>query len=161
MGKPTGFLEYKRETAKVLPPKVRIANFKEFRTPLNKEKQKLQGARCMACGVPFCQSGMMIGGMVSGCPLNNLVPEWNDLIYNGNWEQAWRRLMKTNSFPEFTSRVCPALCEAACTCGDVNKLLKQFEMMQKMMKQFKKSPKGFARRLGGMMGNPNAFRGLK
>ena len=73
MGKPTGFLEYERETAKVLPPKVRIANFKEFRTPLNKEKQKLQGARCMACGVPFCQSGMMIGGMASGCPLHNLV----------------------------------------------------------------------------------------
>jgi len=83
MGKPTGFLEYKRETAKVLPPKVRIANFKEFRTPLNKEKQKLQGARCMACGVPFCQSGMMIGGMASGCPLHNLVPETNDLVYTG------------------------------------------------------------------------------
>ena len=117
MGKPTGFLEYKRETAKVLPPKVRIANFKEFRTPLNKEKQKLQGARCMACGVPFCQSGMMIGGMASGCPLHNLVPETNDLVYTGNWKQAFLRLSKTHSFPEFTSRVCPALCEAACTCG--------------------------------------------
>ena len=119
MGKPTGFLEYKRETAKVLPPKVRIANFKEFRTPLNKEKQKLQGARCMACGVPFCQAGMMIGGMASGCPLNNLIPEWNDLVYQGKWELALRRLRTTNRFPEFTSRVCPALCEAACTCGDV------------------------------------------
>ena len=86
MGKPTGFLEYNRETAKVLPPKVRIANFKEFRTPLNKEKQKLQGARCMACGVPFCQAGMMIGGMASGCPLHNLVPETNDLVYTGNLE---------------------------------------------------------------------------
>ena len=117
MGKPTGFLEYKRETAKVLPPKVRIANFKEFRTPLNKEKQKLQGARCMACGVPFCQSGMMIGGMASGCPLHNLVPETNDLVYTGNWKQAFLRLSKTHSFPEFTSRVCPALCEAACTCN--------------------------------------------
>ena len=79
MGKPTGFLDYKRETAKVLPPKVRITNFNEFRVPLNKEKQKLQGARCMACGVPFCQSGMMLGGMASGCPLHNLVPETNDL----------------------------------------------------------------------------------
>ena len=117
MGKPTGFLEYKRETAKVLPPKVRIANFKEFRTPLNKEKQKLQGARCMACGVPFCQSGMMLGGMASGCPLHNLVPETNDLVYTGNWKQAFLRLSKTHSFPEFTSRVCPALCEAACTCN--------------------------------------------
>mgnify|MGYP000012570890 CR=1 FL=1 len=71
MGKPTGFLEYKRETARVLPPKVRIANFNEFRTPLSKEKQKTQGARCMACGVPFCQSGMMLNGMASGCPLTS------------------------------------------------------------------------------------------
>lgn len=117
MGKPTGFLDYHRETAKVLPPKVRISNFNEFRIPLNKEKQKLQGARCMACGVPFCQSGMMLGGMASGCPLNNLVPETNDLVYTGNWKQAYLRLSKTHSFPEFTSRVCPALCEAACTCN--------------------------------------------
>ena len=77
----------------------------------------LQGARCMECGVPFCQAGMDICGMTSGCPLHNLVPEWNDLVYMGNWEQAYNRLKKTNSFPEFTSRVCPALCEAACTCG--------------------------------------------
>jgi glutamate synthase (NADPH/NADH) small chain len=83
----------------------------------DKEKQKLQGARCMACGVPFCQSGMMIGGMASGCPLHNLVPETNDLVYTGNWKQAFLRLSKTHSFPEFTSRVCPALCEAACTCN--------------------------------------------
>ena len=117
MGKPTGFLEYERETGGVISPEERIQNFNEFHIPLSSEMQQKQGARCMDCGVPFCQSGMMIGGMVSGCPLNNLVPEWNDLIYNGNWEQAWRRLMKTNSFPEFTSRVCPALCEAACTCN--------------------------------------------
>ena len=117
MGKPTGFLEYQRETAKVLPPKVRIADFNEFRVPLSREKQKIQGARCMACGVPFCQSGMMIGGMASGCPLHNLVPETNDLVYTGNWKQAYLRLSKTHSFPEFTSRVCPALCEAACTCN--------------------------------------------
>ena len=117
MGKPTGFLEYKRETARVLPPKVRIANFNEFRIPLSKEKQKTQGARCMACGVPFCQSGMMLNGMASGCPLHNLVPETNDLVYTGNWKQAYLRLSKTHSFPEFTSRVCPALCEAACTCN--------------------------------------------
>ncbi|HIZ22876.1 MAG TPA: glutamate synthase subunit beta [Candidatus Blautia faecigallinarum] len=117
MGKPTGFLEYKRETAKVLPPKVRITDFNEFRIPLSREKQKIQGARCMACGVPFCQSGMMIGGMASGCPLHNLVPETNDLVYTGNWKQAYLRLSKTHSFPEFTCRVCPALCEAACTCN--------------------------------------------
>ena len=71
----------------------------------------------MDCGVPFCQSGMMIGGMASGCPLNNLIPEWNDLVYQGRWELALQRLMATNRFPEFTGRVCPALCEAACTCG--------------------------------------------
>jgi glutamate synthase (NADPH/NADH) small chain len=117
MGKSTGFLEYKRETAKVLDPKVRIRDFKEFRIPQSKEKQRIQGARCMACGVPFCQSGMMLGGMASGCPLNNLVPETNDLVYTGNWHQAYLRLSKTHSFPEFTSRVCPALCEHACTCN--------------------------------------------
>ena len=117
MGKPTGFLEYARETAQALPPKDRIANFNEFHIPLSREKQKAQGARCMACGVPFCQSGMMLGGMASGCPLQNLVPETNDLVYMGNWKQAYLRLAKTHSFPEFTSRVCPALCEAACTCN--------------------------------------------
>ena len=94
MGKPTGFLEYKRENAKVLAPKVRIADFHEFRFPLSLEKQRLQGARCMACGVPFCQSGAMIAGMTSGCPLHNLVPEINDLVYTGNWKQAYLRLTK-------------------------------------------------------------------
>lgn len=117
MGKPTGFLEYERETSKAVKPKDRIKNFNEFHTPLPKEQQQKQGARCMACGVPFCQSGMTVGGMASGCPLHNLVPEWNDLVYVGNWKEAYNRLKKTNNFPEFTSRVCPALCEAACTCG--------------------------------------------
>lgn len=117
MGKPTGFLEYERETSKAVKPKDRIKNFNEFHTPLSKEQQQKQGARCMACGVPFCQSGMTVGGMASGCPLHNLVPEWNDLVYVGNWKEAYNRLKKTNNFPEFTSRVCPALCEAACTCG--------------------------------------------
>ena len=125
MGKPTGFLEYKRETARVLPPKVRIANFNEFRTPLSKEKQKTQGARCMACGVPFCQSGMMLNGMASGCPLHNLVPETNDLVYTGNWKQAYLRLSKTHSFPEFTSRVCPALCEAAYSEYETGKICRR------------------------------------
>ena len=117
MGKPTGFLEYEREVSTEIPPKQRIKNFDEFHIPLPLEKQREQGARCMACGVPFCQAGAMIGGMASGCPLNNLVPEWNDLVYLGNWEEAYKRLMKTHCFPEFTSRVCPALCEAACTCN--------------------------------------------
>ncbi len=117
MGKPTGFLEYQRESARAQEPLKRIKHFHEFHTPLDKEKQMQQGARCMACGVPFCQSGMMLGGMASGCPLHNLVPETNDLVYTGNWKQAYLRLSKTHSFPEFTSRVCPALCEAACTCN--------------------------------------------
>lgn len=117
MGKPTGFLDYQREDSEALSPEERIKSYKEFHIPLSREKQQTQGARCMACGVPFCQSGMTIGGTVSGCPLNNLIPEWNDLIYRGNWEQAYNRLRKTNNFPEFTGRVCPALCEAACTCG--------------------------------------------
>lgn len=117
MGKPTGFMDYKREEAPALSVKERIKNYDEFHEPLNKAEQAKQGARCMECGVPFCQSGMMIGGMFSGCPLNNLIPEWNDLIFKGAWEQAYQRLKITNNFPEFTSRVCPALCEKACTCG--------------------------------------------
>ena len=117
MGKPTGFMEYKREDAPAFSVKERIKNYNEFHTPLSQEEQKKQGARCMECGVPFCQSGMVIGNMVSGCPLNNLIPEWNDLIFKGAWEQAYNRLKITSNFPEFTSRVCPALCEKACTCG--------------------------------------------
>lgn len=117
MGKSTGFLEYERKENEAIQPLERIKNFKEFHAPLSIEERRCQAARCMDCGVPFCQSGMLIGGMTSGCPLGNLVPEWNDLLYIGNMEQALERLMKTNNFPEFTSRVCPALCEAACTCN--------------------------------------------
>lgn len=117
MGKPTGFLEYERKDGKVIDPAKRIKNFNEFHESLSEEEQQLQGARCMDCGVPFCQAGVMISGMASGCPLHNLVPEINDLVYRGNFEQAYVRLSKTHCFPEFTSRVCPALCEAACTCG--------------------------------------------
>ena len=117
MGKATGFLDYERKNAKVEEPLERIRHFNEFRTPLTLEEQQKQGARCMECGVPFCQNGGMLAGMASGCPLHNLVPETNDLVYSGNWKQAYERLAKTHCFPEFTSRVCPALCEAACTCN--------------------------------------------
>ncbi len=117
MGKPTGFMDYERVDARSVEPKERIKNFNEFHVFLSKKSQQQQAARCMECGVPFCQSGATIAGMTSGCPLHNLVPEWNDLVYTGNWEQAYDRLHKTNNFPEFTSRVCPALCEKACTCG--------------------------------------------
>ena len=117
MGKPTGFMEYDRKDNKAVEPLERIKNFNEFHTPMSEKDRATQAARCMNCGVPFCQSGMMINGMASGCPLNNLVPEWNDLLFHGNLEKALQMLRQTNNFPEFTSRVCPALCEAACTCG--------------------------------------------
>ena len=117
MGKTTGFMEYAREVNPAAAPLERIKNFNEFHKPLDAGERKKQAARCMDCGVPFCQAGVMISGMYSGCPLHNLVPEWNDLVYAGNFEAAAKRLLKTNNFPEFTSRVCPALCEAACTCN--------------------------------------------
>ena len=117
MGKPTGFLEYQRQTNAGEGPLERTAYYREFHVRLDREARRRQGARCMECGVPFCQSGAVLNGMVSGCPLHNLIPEWNDLIYQGNFKRALGRLLKTNNFPEFTGRVCPALCEAACTCG--------------------------------------------
>lgn len=117
MGKPSGFLEYERIDGPVTEEGQRTGNFFEFHQPLPLSKQREQAARCMDCGIPFCQGGVMIAGMASGCPLRNLVPEINDLIYRGRMEEAYRRLSITHSFPEFTSRVCPALCEAACTCG--------------------------------------------
>lgn len=110
-------MEYDRAESKAIPPKERIKDFREFHIPLPLSAQQEQGARCMECGVPFCQYGGNIRGMTSGCPLHNLIPEWNDLVYRGNFEQAYERLKKTSNFPEFTSRVCPALCEKACTCG--------------------------------------------
>ena len=117
MADPSGFMKYDRQEERAYPVRERIKNFNEFHEHLTRADQKRQCARCMDCGVPFCQSGTVIGRMISGCPLNNLIPEWNDLIYKGAWEMAYRRLRITNSFPEFTSRVCPALCEKACTCG--------------------------------------------
>ncbi len=117
MGKPTGFLDYQRKTSSEVKPLDRIKNFEEFHEMLSIDEQKKQASRCMDCGVPFCQYGKMLAGMASGCPLNNLCPEWNDMVYRGNLKEAYNRLSKTNCFPEFTSRVCPALCEAACTCG--------------------------------------------
>lgn len=117
MGKSTGFLEYQRQDCHVIPPEERIHNWREFKTLPSREDQQKQAARCMDCGVPFCQSGMLFGNAVSGCPLHNLIPEWNDLVYEGNWEQAYYRLRLTNNFPEFTGRVCPAPCEKACSCN--------------------------------------------
>ena len=117
MGNPFGFMEYARKDAPAFSVQERVKHYNEFHTPLSEKEQKRQGERCMHCGVPFCQSGTLIGGMLSGCPLNNLIPEWNNLVSLGAWKQAYERLTLTNPFPEFTSRVCPALCEKACTCG--------------------------------------------
>ena len=117
MGKTTGFLEYKRTDLPDRDPLKRIIDWNEIHLPLDLDERRRQGARCMDCGVPFCHSGVMMNGMMTGCPLHNLIPEWNDLIYKGQWEEAYRRLSHTAPFPEFTGRVCPALCEGACTCG--------------------------------------------
>lgn len=117
MGKATGFIDYERKNAESEKPLERIRHFGEFRKLLLTQEQQRQGARCMDCGVPFCQNGEMLMGMASGCPLHNLIPETNDLVYTGNWKQAYERLEKTHCFPEFTGRVCPALCEEACTNG--------------------------------------------
>jgi glutamate synthase (NADPH/NADH) small chain len=117
MGKPTGFMEYQREIPGDLPPHERILHWKEFHRPFPEEKLRQQGARCMDCGIPFCHTGKLLNGMAAGCPINNLIPEWNDLVYRGLWKQALERLLKTNNFPEFTGRVCPAPCEGSCTLG--------------------------------------------
>ena len=119
MGKPTGFLDYERKNNPAAEPLDRIKNFNEFHPMLDMPERQEQGARCMNCGIPFCQSAVRFGAGpgISGCPLHNLIPEWNDELYKGHFGNAVNRLMKTNNFPEFTGRVCPALCEAACTCG--------------------------------------------
>ena len=117
MGKPTGFIEYLREIPADVPPLDRLAHWDEFHLHMPEDKLRTQGARCMDCGIPFCHTGKLISGMASGCPVNNLIPEWNDLVYRGLWREALDRLHKTNNFPEFTGRVCPAPCEGSCTLG--------------------------------------------
>jgi len=117
MGKPTGFVEYLRELPTDRAPLERVRDWKEFHHHLDEKKLRNQGARCMDCGVPFCHTGKLISGMASGCPINNLIPEWNDLIYRGLWHEALDRLHRTNNFPEFTGRVCPAPCEGSCVLG--------------------------------------------
>src|SRR4030095_15965408 len=117
MGKPTGFLEYLRELPRDRPALDRIRDWHEFHEHMAEDKLRSQGARCMDCGVPFCHTGSLISGMASGCPINNLIPECNDLVYRGLWKEALERLHKTNNFPEFTGRVCPAPCEGSCVLG--------------------------------------------
>jgi len=120
MGKPTGFLEYSREIPQELTPGDRLRNWDEFHVAMPDNNVQTQGARCMDCGTPFCHTGSMISGMASGCPINNLIPEFNDLVYRGLWREALDRLHKTNNFPEFTGRVCPAPCEGSCVLGITN-----------------------------------------
>lgn len=118
MGKPTGFLDYERIENGNVPPMERIENFKEFHPKLDEAARRCQAGRCMNCGVPMCGSAIKLAGMVTGCPLHNFIPEWNDALYQGQFDMAAWRLLKTSSFPEFTGRVCPALCEKACNCGN-------------------------------------------
>ncbi|MEW6449219.1 MAG: glutamate synthase subunit beta [Pseudomonadota bacterium] len=115
MGKTTGFLEFEREDRDYLPVEERIKNYKEFVLPLPEKDVKEQAARCMNCGVPYCHGTNTITNAPTGCPVNNQIPDWNDLVYSGNWEEAARNLLSTNNFPEVTGRVCPAPCEASCT----------------------------------------------
>ena len=117
MGKPTGFMEQKRETIKDRPPLERVKDWKEIHDHRDDSKVQVQGSRCMDCGTPYCHTGMTLANMASGCPINNLIPEFNDLVYRGRWEEALERLHKTNNFPEFTGRVCPAPCEGSCVLG--------------------------------------------
>lgn len=117
MGKPTGFMEFERELPVDRSPLARVKDWEEFHEHFPESKLKQQGARCMDCGIPFCHTGQLISGMASGCPVNNLIPEWNDLVYRGLWKEALERLHKTNNFPEFTGRVCPAPCEGSCVLG--------------------------------------------
>ena len=120
MGKKTGFMDYARVGHKERPIAERVHDFDEFNLPLSWKERSNQGARCMDCGVPFCQAGIQFDGKRIGCPLHNLIPEWNDMIYLDNQEHALSRLLKTAPFPEFTGRVCPALCENGCNCKYVS-----------------------------------------
>jgi glutamate synthase (NADPH/NADH) small chain len=117
MGKPSGFIEYLRELPVDRSPAERVRDWNEFHHHMDEKHLRQQGARCMDCGVPFCHTGKLISGMASGCPVNNLIPEWNDLVYRGLWREALDRLHRTNNFPEFTGRVCPAPCEGSCVLG--------------------------------------------
>ena len=117
MGKPTGFLEYQRQPIPNRDPIERIKDWKEVHADRDDTAVSTQASRCMDCGTPYCHTGMTLSGVASGCPINNLIPEWNDLVYRGKWKDALHRLRKTNNFPEFTGRVCPAPCEGSCVLG--------------------------------------------
>ena len=150
MAKPTGFMEFERELPLDRAPQERIKDWQEFHLHFPEENLKRQGARCMDCGVPFCHTGTLMNGMASGCPINNLIPEWNDLVYRGLWRQALDSLLKTNNFPEFTGRVCPAPCEGSCTLGITDPAVTIKSIEQTIIE------KGFAE--GWIVPNPPATR---
>ena len=148
-GKTNGFIEYLRELPADRSPLERIRDWNEFHLHMAEDKLRTQGARCMDCGIPFCHTGTLISGMACGCPINNLIPEWNDLVYRGLWQEALERLHKTNNFPEFTGRVCPAPCEGSCVLGinDPPVTIKNIECSHHRP------------RLGRRLGRPRAARG--
>ncbi len=152
MGKENGFLEYHRKANTDVPVKERVRNFNELHRPLPVEERREQAAICMNCGVPFCQSGMMLSGMMTGCPLHNLIPEWNDEIYRGNDAHALERLVKVNPFPEFTGRVCPALCEKACMCAQYGEAVtirdNELYLIEEAFKEGRMQPQPPAKRSG-------------
>jgi len=150
MAKPTGFMEYQRELPADRAPQERIKDWQEFHLHFEDAKLEIQAARCMNCGIPFCHTGSLISGMAAGCPVNNLIPEWNDLVYRGLWQQALDRLLKTNNFPEFTGRVCPAPCEGSCTLG-INKPAVAIKSIEHAIIE-----KGFEE--GWIVPNPPTFR---
>lgn len=153
MGKITGFIEYTRSLPILADVKARLKNWDEFHTHLPVNELKKQGARCMNCGIPFCHTGGIFEGATTGCPLHNLIPEWNDLIYRGQWEEAYKRLTLTNNFPEFTGRVCPAPCESSCVLGINEEPV--------MIKEIEVSIIDKAFEEGWLVPNPPAFRSDK
>jgi len=148
MGKITGFLDYGRVDPSKRSPLERICDYAEIRLPQKDAVIQKQGARCMNCGVPFCGGGILLNGMAAGCPLHNLIPEWNDLVYKGLWQDAYKRLIRTNPFPEFTSRVCPAPCEGSCTVGHILDAVAisslEYQIIEKAFKEGWVKPKSSA-----------------
>ncbi|KQL20045.1 glutamate synthase subunit beta [Cytobacillus solani] len=153
MGKHTGFIEYDRKVPIERKPSDRLNDWSEYQLLLSKENLEIQGARCMDCATPFCHTGIQLGRSMIGCPTNNLIPEWNDLIYRGRWKEALERLVKTNNFPEFTGRVCPAPCEGSCTVA-INDSAVAIKSIERAI-----IDKGFAE--GWITPNPPAIRTSK
>jgi len=153
MGKPTGFKEFPRQPVPYRDPVQRANDFLEIYTPADSAQLQTQGARCMDCGVPFCQSN-------SGCPIDNLIPEWNDLVYQGRWRDALDRLHKTNNFPEFTGRTCPAPCEGACVLGIIEPAvtIKNIEAHRQASRRRRLRPRGTGRRSAAEPRRPHGHR---